>query len=56
MTDYLVGACGKRLTTVLCYSDFEDDLCASCPFNGWRDYAEDMAEETELAEELDWNY
>ena len=31
--DHVVGACGKRLTRY-CYPDFEDDLCAICPFNG----------------------
>jgi len=34
MTNYVCGACGKKLDGY-CYPEFEDDLCAVCPFNGW---------------------
>jgi len=41
----LVGACGKH-TNGMCFPDFADDLCASCPYFAWPDLEDTRPAET----------
>ena len=44
-----IGRCGKILQRdKLCYPPFEDDLCLSCPLNGW-EFLEEIKEEERLS-------
>jgi len=49
--DYVYGACGKKLKTY-CYPEFEDDLCAICPFNGWHREEDEEIEEEDYEVEI----
>lgn len=49
-----VGACGKKLTSGSCFPNFIDDLCASCPYNGWlSDEAEEFDDRWDWEEPLE---
>lgn len=48
----VIGACGKKLAG-LCYPDFEDDLCAVCPWNGWEN-EDDISKYDEEVQDEYW--